>query len=46
MLSLGPGELTLVSIALLLVLVSGRLGALGDAIGKLLRGAPSNEPKK
>jgi Sec-independent protein translocase protein TatA len=35
MFSLGPGELTLVLVAVSLVFIAGRLPSLGDAIGRL-----------
>jgi len=36
--TLGPGELTLVLVAVVLIFSSGRLGSLGDALGRMLRG--------
>ncbi len=35
---LGRGELALIFAALFLVFSAGRLGAVGDALGRLLRG--------
>lgn len=40
MINLGPGDFVLIGLALLLVFGAGRLPALGDAIGRALRGAP------
>jgi len=38
LINLGPGEFVLIGLALVLVFGAGRLPALGDAIGRALRG--------
>jgi Sec-independent protein translocase protein TatA len=38
--ALGPGELLLVSVALLIIFSAGRLASFGDALGRLVRGKP------
>jgi len=43
----GPGDLLLLSVALLIIFSASRLGAMGDALGRLLRGkrgAPTAGP--
>jgi Sec-independent protein translocase protein TatA len=46
LINLGPGDFVLIGLALLLVFGAGRLPALGDFIGRTLRGSSKGEPPK